>query len=169
MINYQIAVPGIAGSEADYDVLKISVHDELKLKMLGSSTYMITWGKFLTMRNLIFPDLHHFNGNQTLFSTFTLTKFNLLDYYAYSSTDEYLEAHFEHRFGGFITNKIPLVRKLRLSDIAGGHYLNTPSLPHYLEVFFGLEKLGVVRIDFVSGFSSSGNVSGGFRFGLLFN
>ncbi len=167
VLNYQKAIPGVIGSDADYDLLKISMHDEIKLKMLGSTTYMITWGKFLSAKNVIFPDLHHFNGNQTLFSNFTLTKFNLLQYYTYSSTDEYVEAHLEHRFGGFITNKLPLIRKLKLSDIAGVHFLTTSALPQYLEVFFGLEKLGVVRIDFVTGFSSSGKVSSGFRFGIF--
>ncbi|MCC7302675.1 MAG: carboxypeptidase-like regulatory domain-containing protein [Bacteroidia bacterium] len=167
VIAYRKAVAGIGGSEPDFDLLKISIHDEIKLKLLGSLTYMITAGTFLSGRTIYFTDRQHFAGNQTLYSTFALTRYNLLDYYSYSTLSEFLEVHAEHRFGGFIVNKLPLMRRLKLSDIAGVHFLSTKQLPNYLEAFFGLEKLGVVRADFVMGFEPDRKPVTGFRFGIF--
>lgn len=167
VFQYRKAIPGVFGSDADYDLLRISIHDEVKLKLLGTATYMITWGKFLSAGEVYFSDYHHFTGNKTHFSNFALTRFNLLDYYTYSTNDEYLEAHLEHRFGGFVVNKIPLIRKLKLSDMAGVHFLSTSTLPRYMEAFFGLEKLGVVRVDIVGGFVPGEQPRFGFRFGIF--
>jgi len=168
-LSYEKAIPGIFGSDANYDLVKASIYDDVKLRMLGTSSYNVTYGRYLNSANMNFTDYHHFTGNQTHFSNFSLTRFNLLQYYDFSTNDEYIEAHLEHKFGGLILNKLPLIRKLRLHEMAGVHYLHTKALPQYLEVFFGVEKLGAIRVDFVTGFSSSTKVSAGFRFGLFFD
>ncbi|TND08632.1 MAG: hypothetical protein FD123_2136 [Bacteroidetes bacterium] len=155
------------GGDTDYDFVKISVRDEIKLKLFGRLKYYVAGGKFLTTKSLLFPDYYHFQGNRTLWSSFLFQGFHLLEYYKYSTPGVFVEAHAEHNFGGFILNKIPLVRKLKLWEIAGVNYIMTdsPSV-QYLEVFFGLEKLDVIRVDFALGFMQNRQVSTGLRFGL---
>jgi hypothetical protein len=165
-LSYSKAIPGVLGSEMDFDEIRVSVRDRVKLKLLGTSRYSVSVGKFFSSKTMEFMDSHHFGGNQTIYSDFRLAQFNLLDYYAYSTNDAYIEAHLEHRFGGFILNKFPLIRKLKLSEIGGVHYLSSPSLPQYLEVYFGLEKLRIVRVDFVMAFSSNIQINSGFRIGF---
>ncbi len=168
-IEYKKAIPGIAGSDADYDFMRVSVRDEINLKLFGTSRYYVAVGKFLSSGHMNFMDYHHFNGNLTYFSTFMPQNYNLLPYYEYSTRDQFIEAHYEHSFGGFITNKLPLIRKLKLNEVAGIHYISSNTLPQYMEVFFGLEKLKAVRIDFVTAFSKDKKVAAGIRFGLKFN
>src|SRR6185369_4265374 len=110
----------------------------------------------------------HFNGNQTFISGFGLTDFKLLNYYQYSTTDPFIEAHAEQNFGGFILNKIPVIRKLKLNEIAGFHYLHPEHsvLKNYYEFSFGIEKLNVFRIDFVTSFADGKKASTGFVFGI---
>ena len=97
-------------------------------------------------------DYRHFRGNQILFSTFALRKFNLLDYYSRSTREPFAEAHAEYHFNGFILNKIPLLRKLKLDEVAGFHYLKVKGLHDYYECSIGLSKFELLRLDLVLSF-----------------
>lgn len=166
-IAYRRAIPGIFGSDTDFDRIKISVDDKLNLKMLGSSQYIFSYVTHFSTRKMSFIDYYHFMGNQTLWSDFSLERYNLLDYYTYSTSNYSIEAHFQHNFAGFILNKIPLVRKLKLQEMASVHYLSTDKLKQYVELSFGVQRL-FGRIDFVTSFSDNKKVGAGIRFGLQF-
>ena len=95
-----------------------------------------------------------------------LTKFLLLDPYKYSTSDEYFfEGHLEHNFSGFIFNKIPGVRKLKLQEIVDFNYLATPALKAYSELGFGLECFGI-RAMYGLSWDNTGHQTQGFRFGV---
>jgi hypothetical protein len=64
-----------------------------------------------------------------------------LDYYTHSTAGQFVEAHVSHNFSGFIFNKIPLIRKLKLQELVGFNYLKTPNLGHYNEWYAGLQWL----------------------------
>lgn len=168
-IYYRRGLP-VLGAITDYDLVKVRVRDVINLKQLGRFEYYASAGKFLTKKNLPFPDYMHFSGNQTLWSGFVFQSFELLDYYKYSSNSAIVEAHAQENFGGFFLNKLPLIRKLKLNEIAGVNFLMTdqPS-SQYLEVFFGLEKLDLIRVDFAMGYMQNKQVSAGIRFGLKLN
>jgi hypothetical protein len=168
-LEYKKSIPGIFGSDMDYDLARIAVRDEVKLGLFGTSKYYVSYGMFLNTNKMTFMDYHHFNGNLTYFSSFALQNFNLLPYYEYSTRSSFLEAHYEHNFGGFILNKFPLIRKLKLHEVVGIHYISSRELPQYMEVFVGIEKLRVIRIDFVTAFAKDQQVAAGIRLGLKFN
>ncbi|HCN82990.1 MAG TPA: hypothetical protein DIT07_05120, partial [Sphingobacteriaceae bacterium] len=96
-----------------------------------------------------------------------VNSFILLDYYLYSTDDKYLEAHLEHNFSGFILNKFPLIRKLKLQEIVGVNYLSTPALKNYNELYFGLKYLNFRGIYGVS-FNNKQQIQSGFRFAIGF-
>ena len=95
-----------------------------------------------------------------------MNRFDLLDYYTYSTNDEYVQLYSEHNFGGFLFNKIPGLRKLKLNEIAGYRYLYLPGILQHNEFSFGLEKLGFLRADFVFSFDDHGNTKTGFVIGI---
>jgi hypothetical protein len=164
-INYRKGIDAF-NSDVNYDFAKIGVEDKILFGLFGQLNYEASYGKFLSSKQVYFMDKNHFNGNQTFISGFGLTDFKLLDYYRYSTTDPFAEAHAEHNFGGFILNKIPLIRKLKLNEIAGFHYLHTDVLKNYYELSFGIEKLNAFRIDFVTSFAEGKKASAGFVFGI---
>jgi len=90
----------------------------------------------------------------------------MLDYYTYSTNNYFVEAHYEHDFSGFLFNKIPLLRKLKVNELMGVHYLYTEKIQHYTEVFFGIEKLNLARIDFVMAFMQGQPTGTGIRLGF---
>jgi hypothetical protein len=164
--QWRRGIPGIFGSSTNYDFVKFSIRDQLDLKLLGKFNYYFGMGKFLSKKNLPFIDFYHFMGNQMIWSQFTAQSYQLLDYYAFSTGDWYLEGHGEHHFGGFILNKIPIVKRLKLTEVAGVNWLMTQDVPSYYEIYFGVDKLGVVRVDFAMGYMQNAKVSAGLRVGI---
>ena len=113
-------------------------------------------------------DWYHFNGNQTFFSGFGLNDFQLLDYYTNSVNTQFIEGHFEHNFQGLFLNKIPLIKKLKLEEMAKASILSTDGKNFYGELSAGIQRLGF-RVDFVTGFSNQKKISEGLRIGIKFN
>jgi len=165
-LEYRKGIPTVIGSDVDYDLLKVSVTDKMNFKLLGKASYLVSAGKFVNKNKIQFMDYYHFSGNKTIFSNFDFSDFQLLDYYTYSTKDYFIEVHYEHDFGGFILNKFPLLRKLKVNELAGIHYLYTEKYQNYYEIFVGIEKLNIARIDFVTSFSNNQQLMTGIRLGL---
>lgn len=144
---------GVFPQSADYLKARIMVSGKTPIGMLGVTSWNITTGGFLASKQVYFPDIWHFKGNQTAVRDNSVAQFSLMPYYYYSNTNPYLELHAEHAFHGFIFNKIPWVRRLKLEEYAGGHLLWTSRKPTpYIEVNFGIEKkllkIIPIRIEF---------------------
>ncbi|WP_026896872.1 DUF5686 and carboxypeptidase regulatory-like domain-containing protein [Daejeonella oryzae] len=162
-LSYIKAIRNIFSSDVDYDFLSFDISKEdIKLGLYGKSSFSVAAGKFFSSDKLDFVDYKHFIGTQSLSYIPKSNTYLFLDYYNFSTPDKYLEAHFEHNFSGFIFNKVPLLRKLKLQEIAGVNHLSTPVIKNYNEVYFGLEYL-TFRVLY--GFSSDGrnNSNSGFR------
>ncbi|MGZ3861785.1 MAG: DUF5686 and carboxypeptidase regulatory-like domain-containing protein [Bacteroidia bacterium] len=166
-ISYRKAIP-LLGAVADYDLAQISVEDDIRLGLFGTFAYRAKGGYFLNNKTMYFMDYKHFNGNQTILANSDyLNSFKLLPYYQYSTNQYYAEAHAEHHFNGFIFNKIPLLKKTKIQEVVGGHFLYTDKLAQYYEVNFGLENIfRVVRIDYVLSYGVNGSLANGFLFGF---
>ena len=165
VFNYIKGIPAF-GTNANYDLLEAGLKGDFKFGLLGTSQLSIKAGDFLDKTNLSFIDYAHFMGNQTFFATNYLEGFQLLPYYEYSTDKEFLEAHYEHHFYGFITNKIPLLRKLKLQEVAGIHLLETPDI-RYAELSVGIEHIfKLFRIDWVNSYSNTLRLKSGFVIGL---
>ena len=97
--------------------------------------------------------------------------FSLLNYYDMVA-DSYLMGHFEHHFNGFVSNKIPLIKKFKLRTLATFRFAygstsdqnrntnqsniqyNSPDSGLYYEYGFGFENIGYgnvrfFRVDFI--------------------
>jgi hypothetical protein len=167
-IDYRKAAGNFSSNDANYDYVKCSITGQFGLKLLGTSKYSISVGKFLTSQQVQFMDYTHFNGNQTIFSSFQINDFQMLDYYKYSTTGPFMEVHYEHNFQGFILNKFPILRKLKLDEIVGVNFLTTNNLPQYYEVFAGISKLNAIRLEVVGSYSQQQGYMKGIRVGLSF-
>jgi hypothetical protein len=166
-VTYKRAFP-ILNTSADYDLLSATVSDEIKLGLFGRLSYRLRGGGFLDTKKLYFMDFKYFLGNQTIFNTNDyLSSFRLLPYYTFSADRWFSEAHAEHHFQGLIINQLPLLKKLNIQEVIGGHFLTSNKLKYYYEINFGLEKIfKVIRIDYVLGYSPENALKQGFTLGL---
>lgn len=166
-LRYTKAIP-VLGAVADYDLASISVEDDIRLGLLGTFAYRVKGGYFLNNKTMYFMDYRHFNGNQTIIANSDyLNSFKLLPYYTYSTNKYYAEAHVEHHFNGFIFNKIPLLKRTKMQEVAGFHTLFNDKLSNYYEVNFAIENIfKVLRVDYVLGYGIGGKVNNGFLLGF---
>jgi hypothetical protein len=141
-VNITHSFKNVFGSDTRFDLLSFDVSKtDIKLGLYGKSAFWLGGGKFLNNEQLYYPDFKHFIGTQSLSYIPRINSFLFLDYYLRSTSDKYLEGHIEHNFSGFISNKLPLVRKLKLQEVVGFNYLSTPAFKNYREVYFGLQYL----------------------------
>ncbi len=158
----------LLGNDAEFSKWKFSIVDNLNFRLLGKLSYKVGVGGFFSNKKVEIPDYLHFNGNLSSFATEYVNSFQLLPIYDYSNTAKsYSLAHIEHNFNGFLTNKIPGIKKLNLYLVAGLNGLYINSNKYYYEYFVGFDNiLKQFRIDFVQSFQNGKPWQTGFKVGL---
>lgn len=153
-LEYDKGIRKALGSDVDFDKWMFSVADDMNFKIGGEFKYRVGVGGFLNNNSVGIPDLKHFNGNQTFYNIKYLNSFQLAPYYRYSNAEEfYAFGHAEHHFNGLLTNKIPLLNKLKWNLVAGANTFYVNNHNYYLEVFAGLENIfKLFRVDFVNAY-----------------
>ncbi|MFI5139542.1 MAG: DUF5686 and carboxypeptidase regulatory-like domain-containing protein [Sphingobacteriales bacterium] len=166
--NYIKGIKNIFGSDVDYDQVSADVSkSNISLGVLGYTSFYIGAGKFLNNSSLFYPDYKQFAGNEVLFYKGGISSFLLLNYYNFSTYTQYLEGHLEHNFSGFILNKVPLIRKLKLQEIVDVNYLTTPTLKNYAEWGAGIQYLNF-RLMYGRSYNSGSATNSAIRLGVSF-
>lgn len=150
-LTYIQAIP-FQATDASYQKIKTSIYHKTPLGILGSLSWRLSAGQFLSRKQTYFPDMFHFKGNETKVHVGNFDVFYLMPYYVFSNPNPYLETHLEQSFQGFLLNKVPLIRKLHLNEYVGLHFLKQSQSDPYLELNIGVEKMLMkvipLRIDF---------------------
>ncbi|MBV9986499.1 MAG: carboxypeptidase-like regulatory domain-containing protein [Chitinophagaceae bacterium] len=158
-------IDGLFGSDVDYTKWRVTVSDEIDLKLAGAFNYNFSVGGFLKAKKTYIPDYQHYNGNQTIFAAPSMSSFQLAPYYKYSNTGKFnLALHTEYHLNGLLTNKIPVLKTINWFFVLGGHALLMGRGQHYYETSFGIENIfKIFRVDFVQGFEADGGKPSGIR------
>lgn len=167
-LEYNKGISKVFGSDADFDKWKFSMADNMNFKIGGEFKYRIGIGGFFNSDSVSIPDLQHFNGNQTFYNIKYLNSFQLAPYYRYSNAEKfYAFGHAEHHFNGLLTNKIPLLNKLKWYLVGGANTFYVNSDNYYVEVFAGLENIfKLFRVDFVNAYQPGLGNKFGVRLGF---
>lgn len=160
-LNMAFGLKNILGSDYNYQKIKLNLKGVLRINPIGHTQYTIECGKIFGSVPYTLLELHP--GNQTL--VYDAEAFNLMNYFEFAS-NQYATIFLDHHFDGFILNKIPLVKKVKLREVfsaravVGNLDKNTAALllPNgtsdvtkpYIEYSVGLENIfKVVRIDYI--------------------
>lgn len=112
VFNYRHGYKGFLNGTHEYDKIQIKYNQPILLGKFGLLDTTVEGGKiFGTVPSSLLSSIP---ANQS-FSLVPNT-FSLLNYYDFV-TDEYVSTHFEHHFNGFILNRIPLLKKLKLRSL----------------------------------------------------
>lgn len=157
------------GSDINYDLIEFEIRHDASFGLLGDGAITASYGNFVNAQSMYFPDFRHFNGSRVHITDFNAGNYQLLDYYAASTADEYITGTYSHHFNGFLFNKLPLIRKTKVQGVASVNYLYTPTLGNYIELGFGIEHIFKVgRIDYYWSFTDGQSTDQGLRFGIGF-
>ncbi|TDQ22685.1 DUF5686 family protein [Tenacibaculum caenipelagi] len=161
VLNYKRGYKDFFNGTHEYDKIQFKYNQPILLSKFGILDATFEVGK--TFGTVPIALLSPIPANQS----FSLVKdtFTLLNYYDFV-TDEYLAGHFEHHFNGYILNRIPLLKKLKLRSLVtfraaygsiskenmainrSNINYNTPNKLYY-EYSVGLENIGYGNLRFL--------------------
>ena len=112
VINYRRGFKGFLNGDFNYDKIQFKYSQPILLGKLGLMIVTVDGGK--TFGKVPITLLSPIPANQTYW--LTKNTFSLMNYYDFV-TDTYISGHFEQHFNGFILNRIPLIKHLKLRSL----------------------------------------------------
>ncbi|MGN0003731.1 MAG: DUF5686 family protein [Sphingobacterium composti] len=144
-LQYNRGLNGFLGGQYNYDALRFSVSKRFFLNQLGFGDVTASAGKIwgtLPYPLLEMPNIQEQNDRHTI----SYQRVNSMEFVA----DQYLKLAYDHRLNGFLLNKIPLVKRLKLREIFGTRMFwgdlsstNNPYMSNEV-VYFDKDKEGKI-------------------------
>lgn len=171
-LSYRKGIDNAFGSDVDFDFVQIGIQHGFPTGVRSKLSYKLAAGKFLNEKDARFPDHQHFAGNRFFFQLGDpVSTFRMLDYYKYSTSKEFFEAHLLSEFRQFLLTQITWFRVLGVKENFFLHYLATPASDNYAELGYGLD-IGIrfpLRIEVANSFESFKYKHTVFRVGTTMN
>jgi hypothetical protein len=112
-LRYIAGLKGVLNSGYNYHNINLYAEKRVYMSQLGYTDVTVEAGKIFG--TVPFPLLTTHRANQTY--GYQLNAYNLMNFLEFVS-DQYYAANFDVHFNGFFLNKIPLVKKLKLREVA---------------------------------------------------
>lgn len=140
-MRYFKGIPGVLDSKVDFDYLEFGVEQQFNLGLLGNTRYSIKSGDFISQRDLkLLEYSYQRRGDPWIFMN-PDESFQALDS-TFATFKRFYVGHLVHEFNGVFLNKIPLLKKLQLREMAGTGFLYAPERNLvYAELFAGIERV----------------------------
>ncbi len=173
-IRYNQGIKGFMNGQYNYQSISGNIYKRLYLSQLGFAD--LTAGAGYIFGSVPYPLLNIARANQTY--AYQLQSYNLMNFLEFV-TDKYVSFNADYHMYGFIFNKVPLLKKLKLREVAGFKLLygglrpsnrpeNNPELlkfpvneygttttfsldkQPYMELSVGVENiLNLIRVDLI--------------------
>lgn len=167
-LDYRKGFHGILGSDVNFDQLEVGVRHNFKVGVRGVVDFAVRAGAFLNDDKMYFMDYKHFLGNRTPFiTTDPVGSFRLLDYYAFSTSNEYLTTSVHYQFRKFLVTRFPFVRAMGIRENVFVNYLGTRSSDNYTEAGYSINGIfRLFRLEAAAAFVDGQYVDWGLRVGI---
>ncbi|ACT94294.1 DUF5686 and carboxypeptidase regulatory-like domain-containing protein [Dyadobacter fermentans] len=170
-VGYRKAISAFGG-DVNYDFVRIGIEHGFETGIRSKLRYKLAVGSFLGRDSLQFPDYQHFAGNRFFFQLGDpVGTFRMLDYYQYSTSRKFFEAHILSELRQFLLTQITWLRIMGVKENFFLHYLATPDSNNYTELGYGLD-IGIrfpLRLEVVNSFEGFKYKSTAFRVGTTMN
>ena len=168
ILEYNAGWNNVFESTTDFQQVELGVKTEFDLGVRATFDIDAQAGTFLKNDGMLLTDYKHFNGGLTEIAPLSLTgNYRLLDYYLYSTQEQYISALSHIRFRKFLFTQIPLVRISGVKENLFINYLKTTNSPHYTEIGYGIDNIfNIFRLEFVQSFEGADPKTFGIRIGV---
>ena len=140
-VIWRKGIPKLFRSEIDFDYLEFGVEHHINLGVAGQTNYIIKSGDFTNTNDLRIIDYKFMRQGDPLFFQNPNKSFQALDS-TFPVFDRFYQGNLVHEFNGFLINRIPFMKKLKLQEVAGGGFLIAPERDlRYMEMFAGIERV----------------------------
>lgn len=113
-LQYNKGIKGFWGAQYNYDAVRLSVSKRFFMNQVGFGDVTVTGGKIFGVLPYPLLEIPNFSEISDRHSI-SYERTNSMEFVA----DQYIKLAYDHEFNGFILNKIPLIKKLKLREIAG--------------------------------------------------
>lgn len=112
-MNYAAGIKGLVGGQFNYHRLSLMMSKRIPMSIVGRSELEVELGRIFG-KELPYVILYVPRANQAY--SFQPYSFNVMNFLEFS-TDKYARINLQHFFDGFIFNRIPLWRALKLKEV----------------------------------------------------
>lgn len=167
-LKYNMAVPGILKSEADFSYVEIGLQQKVIVGNGNILNYKASAGGFLNHYKMHFSDFRHFATNYAwLFTGSDFNKYSLNPYYDTSTNVGYVELHSAYESGRILIKRLPVFANTIFTEQLNLRFLHNIDYPYYIEFSYALRNiLAVFSLEAVSAFRSGKFESAGLKLGL---
>lgn len=117
-LRYIAGIKGLMNGEYNYHNLNLTIEKRFMLSQLGYADMQLEGGFILG--KVPYPLMTVHRANQTY--SYQLNSYNLMNFLEFVS-DHYAAVNIDQHFNGFFLNKIPLLKKLKLREVASAKVL----------------------------------------------
>ena len=152
-----------------FDLLAANLTHKLPVGAGSVLSMNVSAGKFIgDNKPVYFHDFAHFQGNRLIATPLNpVSSFRMLDYYLYSTNDEYASALFNYQFRRFALTQFEFFRKQGIRENLIFNTLLTPHSNQYAEIGYGINYIfRVLRIEFVTSWQDYTYQDFAVRFGI---
>ncbi|MGW8123737.1 DUF5686 and carboxypeptidase regulatory-like domain-containing protein [Roseivirga echinicomitans] len=167
-LTYKKAFNEVLGSNTQYDHVEFGLKTTFDLGVRAKIDIEGEAGQFFNNQQVLFTDFKHFQGNRLPFTPLSVTGgYRLLDYYKYSTADQYASIFTHIRFRKFLFTQLPMLRLSGLKENLFVNYLATPTSGDYTELGYTIDNIfRVLRVEFVQSFQYGKAKNFGVRVGV---
>jgi hypothetical protein len=142
-VLYKQGFKKVFDSETDYSLLETSVKQAFNIGFNDRINYSVKAGSFLSKKQTFFADYRHFNTSKPMLMIgSSWDTYRLLDFYQYSTTNDYLEAHLQYTSDRLLLKRLPILNNsLAIQENLFANYLTHADKQNYWEVGYSLSQI----------------------------
>lgn len=118
LLSYTRGFEGLFGSNFEFNRINVGISQRLKMGFWGVFNYRVSAGH--TFEDLPYTLYNAHIGNEQ--PVYTEIAFNTMNFFEFVS-QSFASLNVQHRFEGFVLNRVPVVRKLKWRLLATGNVL----------------------------------------------
>ena len=166
MLRYRGGLPIGGGEAANFTMLSASVVQTVRVGLFGRFFYGVEGGFFPAARRVYRPDRRHFAAAPLHLSDRPMSAtFQLLDPYAQSADDRWLQAHLTYSSDYLLLTQLPVLQSALFNEALHVHALLRPRFNH-IEAGYSLGLDDVGRLGVFVGWEDGRYRSVGFTVSL---